>query len=410
MTAEPGARPGRIPLGLMLALGFTSMAGSLSTDLYLPAFPWIVREFEVPASVVQLTLTAFMVGIACGQLVIGSLSDALGRRRTLLVGLSVFALGGVAAALSPTIEALIAVRAVQGVGGAAGVVLARAIIADLLPPREAARAYGLLFMMIGTGPAVASPLGAVLAGLGGWRAALAGLAVVATAMLLVSALRVPESLPASARHPFRLGVLAGNVGRLLAEPAFVGYAIAMGSGYAAMVVYIGSSSFIAQEVFGLSPIGYAATFACGSLSFMLAAWASGRLAPRWGAARVLRAGQAVQLAAGGAALALVLAGTLPLPVWLVLAWLVSAGAGLVMPTASGLGLARAVGVAGSGSALIGFGQFFFGAFGSPIGGLFGDHTVVPAAAGMACFAAISLAAGLLARWAVRREGSGSPAD
>ena len=397
-------QPGRFTIGLLLTLGFVSAAGSLSTDLYLPAFPDLARSFEVTPAVVQLTLTAFMVGAACGQLIIGSLSDALGRRRTLLAGLSVFVLAGVAAALSPSIEVLIAIRALQGLAGAAGVVLSRAIIADALPPREAARALGGLFMMIGIGPAVASPLGAALTELGGWRAALWGLAIIAAAMLFVSVLNVPETLPVAARHPFRVGTLAANIGRLLAQPTFRGYVLAMSTGYTAMMAYIASSSFIAQDVLGLQPIGYSLTFAAGALAFMVCAWVSGRLVGRIGGVRVLRLGQVLQLAAAFTALICALTGALTLWTWLPLVMLLCGGTGVIMPTASGLALARAAGVAGAGSALIGFTQFAFGAIGTPLGGMLGTHTAVPATLAMTGFAVCGLVAGWFASRAAAGEG------
>src|SRR5690606_21390873 len=214
----------RDPLGggRIYALGFVSMAASLSTDMYLPSFPSMMDDLGVPASAVQLTLTAFLIGGAFGQLAIGSISDALGRRRTLIIALSVFSLCALGAALSPTLSILIAVRAVQGFAGAAGTVLARAIITDLVAHDRAVRGFSTLFVMIALGPAIASPLGALLTLWGGWRAALGLLALLAFAMLVVAVLAIPESLPAERRHPFHAGVLARNVLRLTRRPVYMG--------------------------------------------------------------------------------------------------------------------------------------------------------------------------------------------
>lgn len=397
-------QPGRLPVGLLLTLGFVSAAGSLSTDMYLPAFPDLARSFEVSPTVVQLTLTAFLMGAAVGQLIIGSVSDALGRRRTLLVGLTVFVVAGVVAVFSPSVEALIAVRAVQGLAGAAGIVLARAIIADMLPPHEAARALGTLFMIIGFGPVFASPFGAWLTTVGGWRATLVGLAVISIAMLLISVLKVPETLRPEARHAFKLSVFATNLGRLVKTPSFVGYVLAMSSGYAAMMVYIASSSFIAQDVLGLQPLSYSLTFATGSLTFMLSAWVSGRISGRIGAARMLHIGQAMQLLAVLLVLPAVLFGWLTLGWWQPGFMLLCGGAGVIMPTASALALSRAAGVAGAGSALIGFTQFLFGALATPIGGLVGTSTALPAALGITVLALCSVIAAVFAIRAHHREG------
>lgn len=399
MVKDDRQQPGRISPGLLLALGYVSMAASLSTDLYLPSFPELARTFEVGPSPVQFTLTAFMIGIAIGNLFVGSLSDALGRRPTLIVGLGLYAVCAFGAALSPSIEVLIAVRALQGFGAASGAVLARAIVSDLTEPRETARAFAALFVMIALGPAIASPLGGVLTQWGGWRAPLLALGVLAVAMWLVALLRVPESLPRERRHPFSLRVLGRNLGQLLRTPSFVGFVVAFGAGYAAMMVYISSSAFIAQEFFGLSPVVYSLTFALGSLSFMGGAWLSGRLAARIGGESVLRIAQRLQLLTAVVALPLALADLLVLPAYLAMLVLLSAATGMLMPTASALAVGQASGIAGAGSALVGFGQFVFGAASTPLGGLFGSGTVVPAAVAIAGFAFVSFAG---SRFAMRR--------
>lgn len=386
----------------MFALGVMSMSAALSTDLYLPSFPALAKAFDVGPTTVQLTLTAFMAGLALGQLLVGSLSDALGRRPILLVGLMLFALCSFIAVISPSIEALIAVRAMQGLAAASAAALARAIISDLAAPGETARAFSLLFIMIALGPTIASPLGAVLTEFGGWRAPMLGLGVIATGMLALAVLRVPESLPADRRQPFHPGALARNLWRLVRAPAFAGYAVAFGSGYAAMMVYISSSSFIALDIFGLAPSGYALTFVATSLSFMAGAWAGGWLAARIGGHATLLTAQSVQLGAAVIATILAVAGVLGLAGYLLLVALLCAASGMLMPTASGRAIAQATGIAGAGSALVGFSQFAFGAWSAPLGGLFGMVTAVPATAAMAGLALVSIAGSSLAGCAIRR--------
>lgn len=386
----------------MFALGVMSMSAALSTDLYLPSFPALAKAFDVGPTTVQLTLTAFMAGLALGQLLVGPLSDALGRRPILLVGLMLFALCSFAAVISPSIEALIAVRAMQGLAAASAAALARAIISDLAAPGETARAFSLLFIMIALGPAIASPLGAVLTEFGGWRAPMLGLGAIATGMLALAVLRVPESLPADRRLPFRPGTLVRNLWRLVRAPTFAGYAVAFGSGYAAMMVYIGSSPFIALDIFGLTPSGYALTFVATSLSFMAGAWVGGGLAARIGGHATLLTAQSVQLGAAVIATILAVAGVLGLAGYLLLVALLCAASGMLMPTASGRAIAQATGIAGAGSALVGFSQFAFGAWSAPLGGLFGMATAVPATAAMAGLALVSIAGSSLAGCAIRR--------
>ena len=177
-----------------------------------------------------------MIGIAVGNLLVGSVSDAVGRRPTLVFGLGLYALCAILAGLSPTIETLIVLRALQGVGAASGAVLARAIVSDLTEPKETARAFATLFVIIGLGPAIANPMGALLTEWGGWRAPLGALGAISAVMWVVAVLRIPESLPRAQRHPFKLSVLAKNLGLLLREPTFMGYTVAFGAGYAAMMV------------------------------------------------------------------------------------------------------------------------------------------------------------------------------
>lgn len=404
-TFHPGV--GNISPSLMLALGFASMAASLSTDLYLPSYPDLAQHFAVTPSIVQLTLTAFLAGAAIGQLVVGSLSDALGRRPTLLVALAIFAACAVTAAFSVSIEMLIAVRFVQGVAGSAGAVLARAIIADLATPVETAKAYGTLFVLIAMGPAVASPLGAWLTELGGWRAPLAGLSVLGALMFIVALLKVPESLLVTHRQAFHAGRLAKNLWRLTLTPSFLGFSLAFGLGYTGFMVYISSSSFIAQSVFGLTPVGYSLTFALSSLSFMAGAWASSRIVAKLGSPDTLRVGQVLQIAAAALGLALITLGWLALAPYLVMIVCFCFGTGIIMSTASALAISQAVGIAGAGSALVGFSQFVFGALGTPLGGIFGPDTAVPMFSGMAGFAILSLvAAGVSRRSLAKLQPSG----
>ncbi len=384
----------------MLALGYVAMAAALATDLYLPAFPDIAREFAVEPTAVQMTLTAFMLGAAVGQLVVGSLSDALGRKSVLVAAFAIFVVAAFLSSMSVSIEMLIAMRAIQGLSGASGAVIARAIISDIATPRETSRAFGTLFAMMALGPALGNPLGAWLTELGGWRTALFGLSTLAVLLLIVAIFVLPESHPPAKRQPFHGKVLARNIFSLMKRPIFMAYVLSFGTGYAAMMVYIGSSSFIAQDLFGLTPVQYSVTFAIGSVAFMLGAWGSGRLGNLLTGDQLLRIGQILQVAAGALLLVGVLTGALAtdaaLWIWMPFIMVLSAGAGAIMSTASRLAIATAVGVAGAGSALVGFSQFILAAIGAPLGGLFGPGTALPTAIAALSLAVISLVCGMFA--------------
>ncbi|MER7798306.1 Bcr/CflA family efflux MFS transporter [Microbacterium sp. NPDC096154] len=401
-AAVAPTRPELTP-GLLAALGFVGMAGAFSTDLYLPAFPSLQADFEATPAAVQLTLTAYLIGSAVGQFLIGTISDALGRRRTLLIALGAFTAAGFCAAAAPSLGWLVALRALQGLSGSAGAALARACVADLAEGERAARGISLLIGMMGLGPIFGSPLGALLTSWGGWRAALTGLAVIAAIMFAVALIVIPESLPPDRRHPARVGRLLGNLGRLGRDGAFVAYALAFAFSYGALMLYIGSSSFVVQRVFGASPITYSLAFSGGSIAFVAGAWVNGRLVRRMGAARALRVAHVAALAAAGALLALALTGTLSLWTWVPLVCVFTAGCAASMSDASALTLGRAAFAAGGGSAALGLFQFSLGAAASPFGGLWGDDTAVPTAAGMAGAILLALIASMLGRaWERRR--------
>ncbi|PRI11174.1 Bcr/CflA family efflux MFS transporter [Leucobacter massiliensis] len=399
-------RPELTP-GLLAALGLVGAAGAVSTDLYLPAFPALQADFDATPAAVQLTLTAYLLGSALGQLAIGTVSDALGRRRTLLLALGVFTATGFAAAAAPSLGWLLALRALQGLSGSAGAALSRAVVADLASGERAVRGVSALIAMMGLGPVVASPLGALLASWGGWRAALLGLAVIAAAMFAVALFAIPESLPRASRHPASARRLLGNLGRLARDGAFLAYVLAFAFAYGALMVYIGSSSFIVQRVLGASPFAYALSFSLGSIAFVTGAWLNGRIARRLGAHGALRL---AQLAAGGAACALLvlaLAGALDGPgalwAWAPLVCVFTAGCAAAMSDGSALTLGRAAFAAGGGSAALGLVQFSVGAAASPLGGLWGVDTAVPAAAGMVALTALGAVAAALGGARERRS-------
>ena len=380
------------------------MAGSLSTDLYLPAFPDMAADLGISASAVQLTLTTFLLGAGVGQLTIGSISDALGRRRALIAGLTLFVICCYLASMSPSLEFLALVRVVQGFAGASGTVLARAIIADLTEREEAVKAFSTLFAMIALGPALANPLGAWLTQTGGWRSALLGLAVLSTGMLVAAVLFVPESLPPEDRHPFRVSVLAGNIAQLARQRTYMLYAMAFAAGYASLLTYLSSSSFIVQDLLGLTPIGYSLTFAFGAMFIMIGSWGTGRIAHVVGAHGTLQLAQLVVVLSAIAGLVVTVVGQLSLTSYLAVVAVFGIGCGSVMATGSALAIGQAHRAAGAGSALLGCLQYLFGAVASPLGGILGRDTAVPAMTSMAVFGAIALfSAAAAARVGSRRR-------
>ena len=185
MSSSAGSPSGLRPT-LLVTLALLMAAAPIATDLYLPAFPEMADEFATTATGVQLSLTAFMIGAGLGQVVFGPLSDRAGRVRPLLIGTGVYVLASAAAAMAGSIPWLVAARLVQGISGAAGMVLARAIVSDLTTGREAARAFSLLMLVGGVAPVVAPLAGSLLAGSIGWRGLLWVVAGIAAISLLAA--------------------------------------------------------------------------------------------------------------------------------------------------------------------------------------------------------------------------------
>jgi DHA1 family bicyclomycin/chloramphenicol resistance-like MFS transporter len=386
----------RLTPGLLAALGFLAGIGPLATDMYLASFTDISTEFDAPASVVQLTLTGFLVGICLGQLFLGPLSDRFGRRVVLLSALTVFAASGVAVTLSVSVEMFILLRVVQGFSGAAGIVVARAIAADLSTGKTAVRALSLIAMVGALGPLIAPPIGGVVASVAGWRGVLALLAAASVAMLVVTAVVVPESLPPERRHSGGVGSAFAAFGGLLRDGAFVFYVVAFATGFAAMLAYISASPFVGQRVLGMTPVLYALSFGAGGAALVIANLLNARLAPRVGSRRMLLLGLSLTSAAAVALVALTLTGTLAIGSFIACAFVLTGGTGFTMSNTSALALARADAARGAGSALLGSTQFLVGAIASPIVGLWGEDTAVPMALVSVVCVAVAAAAVTLA--------------
>ena len=400
MTA-PGIR---VPL--LLVLASLAAVAPVATDLYLPGFPQLGADLGVEASGVQLTLTSFLVGLAFGQLVMGPLSDRHGRRGPLLVSATLCVVAGVVCALATTLPVLVVARLVQGFAGAGGMVIGRAIIADVVTGRAAARAFTMMITVGGVAPVLAPLVGGLLADPVGWRGMLWTVCALCAAMLVGVLLVVPETHPAAVRRATGVTVMDG-VRTVLASRGFRGPLAVFSLAFGVMMAYISASPFLYQNVVGLDEIGYGVAFGVNAAGLIGLGWVSSHLVDRWAPSTMVRTAITAQLV--GAATFLVLAATgaptwlLPVPVFVAVA-----ANGAIMGNSAALAMAEVRPVAGTGSAVLGFGQFGLGAVVAPLVGLGGESSaVVPALVMTVCSVLGFLASRLLGQGAGRPPVAGS---
>ena len=369
--SEAAAAPAPPRHLLLLLASFTSLV-VLTTDVYLPVLPRLGDDLGASSAAAAATLSAALVGVAAGQLLLGPVSDAVGRRPVLLLGGLVYAVAHVASALAPTVGALLAVRVVAGLATAACIVVARAVVVDVWPGNASTRAFATLGAVTAIAPVVAPVAGGLLARVTTWRGMFALLAVVAAALTLVAWFGLPETLPA-ARRSAGSGAIA-RVGHDLAAVVvrrrFVAYVAAVAAFGGVLFGYIGASSFVLQNGFGLSPQAYSLVFAANAVGILAMSNVSRHLAGRVAPERMLLVGQllvvlgVVTLGVGVAVsrLGVVLAGL----------FVAIACVGLVMPAGTALAMSAAPDRAGSASGVIGIAQFTVGAVASPLAGLGGS--------------------------------------
>ncbi|MGW5862650.1 multidrug effflux MFS transporter [Streptomyces sp. NPDC055239] len=380
---------------LTAALALLSFIGPLSTDMYLPAFPRMAGELHTDASGVQLTLTAFLVGMTLGHLVFGPLSDRYGRRGPLLAGAAASTVGTALCAVAPSLGWLVALRFVAGFSGAAGVVISRAVVADRLRGAAAARLFGILMTLAGIAPIIAPLAGGAVIGAAGWRGVfwvLAGVSLLVTLAVLVG---VPESLPKERRHEGGVRQVVSSVREVVGDRAYVGYTLAFTFGFGMLFCYIAGSPFLLQNVLGMGVGTSSVAFSGGAVVATLSSAVGARLVGRVSPDALLRSGLLAMLTGTSLLLALTLAGLLGIVVCLALMALVCGGLGLVVANAAALALARVPYASGVGSALLGTAQSALGAVVAPLVGLGGDDTAVPLFLGMTlCSGAAVLALAL----------------
>ncbi|WP_426513885.1 multidrug effflux MFS transporter [Dactylosporangium sp. McL0621] len=379
-------------LWLALVLGSLSGFAPLTIDMYLPALPGMARDLHTSAPVVQLSLTVFVVGLALGQVVAGPLSDTWGRRRPLLGGLLLYVTGSLCCAVAPTAGLLVAARALESLGAAAGVVLARAIVRDLFEGLDMVRFFSTQMLVNGLAPILAPVAGGQLLRIAGWRVLFLVLAAIGTLLFAAVLAGLPESLPAGRRRPAHLGGTLRSMGALATDRTYLRYVLAAALMFAAVFAYISGSSFVLQNAYGLSAQQFSLVFGANGLGIVLLAQVNGRLVGRVASADTLLRGALTVAVLAAAGVLLCTALGAPLPLLLACLFAVVSMLGVVLADATALALGPHGATAGAASSLQGLLQFLVGGAAASAMGLAGPGSAVAMGVTMFTCAAAALAA------------------
>ena len=390
LLPDGSPRPGTARLALVLG-AFVAL-GPLTIDMYLPALPSITDQLGTTSATVQLTLTGTLIGLALGQLVLGPLSDAWGRRRPLLAGTALHVVASLLVLVAPNIAVLGALRVFQGVGTAAGAVIALAIVRDLYDGRAAATMLSRLFLVLGAAPVLAPTVGGELLRFTSWRGIFAVLAAYGALMVVVGWFFLKETLPEDRRNSSGVRGTLRGYRVLLRDRTYVGLVLVAGLTMAGLFSYVSGSAFVYQEEFGLDEQQFGLLFGAGAFWLIAATQLNPVLLRRWSPAQLLVAGTFAGAVSGGALVLLAATGTGGMWAVAVCLWAVLFACGLALPNAPALALSRHGEAAGTAAALLGAIQFGIGAVVSPVVGVLGNDAV---AIGAVIVTALVLALGVL---------------
>ncbi|MCG7336703.1 multidrug effflux MFS transporter [Sporosarcina sp. ACRSM] len=362
----------------VLILGSLISFGPLSMDMYLPALPVVAEDLQTTTSLTQMSLTACLLGLASGQLIFGPLSDIRGRRKPLIYTLLIYAVASLLCAFSTSIWFFIGLRFVQGLTGAAGIVIARAAARDLYSGADLTKFMALLSLVNGVAPILAPVSGGVILNYASWNTIFILLSVIGLILFFVVTFFLPETLPIQNRSEGSVLAVVKTFGNLLKNRVFMGIAGTQAFIMASMFAYISGSPFVLQNIYGFTPQQFALFFAVNGFGIIVAAQMTGRLSSAVGDVRLLNIGIFISLT-GSTLLLLTILFNLPLPLLLIALFLAVSSIGMVSTTSFSLGMQSQAKAAGSASAFLGLLSYIGGAVISPVVGMMGDQTAVPMA-------------------------------
>lgn len=388
--------PGLSTLRLALVLGLLSCIGPFAIDMYLPALPAIGADLGAGVPAMQGTISAYFLAFGIAQLVYGPWADQAGRKPPMYAGVAIFAVGTVICALAPSVTVLTAGRVVQGLGGAALMVIPRAVIRDVATGHAATRLMASVMLVISVSPMLAPLAGSGVLAVADWRWIFGLLAVASGLSLTLAHLALPETLAPALRQPFDPATMRRGVARLFGDRRFLALTGVGGFGMASFFVFIASGPFVYTQAFGLSPTQFSLAFAVNAIGFFAASQVAAPLGQRFGAAQVVRAATVGFAAVALGLLAIALSGGASLPVTMAGLFAANAFIGLFLPTTMVLALDSQGDNAGLASSVGGTMQMLAGGLTVAATGPFFDGSVAPMIAAIAACGVVALGLALLA--------------
>lgn len=370
-------------------LGLMSAFGPFAIDMYIPAFPRIARDLGATIGTVQITLAIFLLGLAFGQILWGTLSDHVGRRAPLLAGCLLFSGMAALCAATHSIHTLIAARFFMGLGGSAGVVISRAIVRDLFEEEEAAKFYSMMMIIGGIGPIVAPFLGSLLLTHADWRAIFWTIALFGSFCLAIVLLNIPETLASENRMRGHIADVFQGYGRILVNRRFLGPALAIGCTSGMLFTYIANSSFIFIELFGVPVALFGFLFATNSIGIYIGGQSNRWLLPRFTSEQLLRKGMWINVCVTLLLVGCARTGFGGFSLFFGILFVCLSTLGVIFPNATAMTMQPFAAEAGSASALLGLIQFILGATGGALAGIFHNGTALPMAIQIACYGLVA---------------------
>ncbi|WP_085507354.1 Bcr/CflA family efflux MFS transporter [Thalassobacillus devorans] len=368
---------GKERIGLAFLLGMLGILGPLNIDMYLPSFPGIAEDFGTTASFVQLSLTTCLIGLAVGQIVVGPISDSLGRRRPLLVFIFLFALASLLCALAPNIYVFVVARFLQGFTASAGVVLSRAVVRDVFDGRDLTKFFALLMVINATAPMIAPMTGGAILMLpfATWSTIFYFLFLVGLVIVLTMYIKLPETLPKERRIPSKLGETIRTIGKLLKDRSFIGYALTIGFVHGGSFAYVSGTPFVYQGIYEVSPQVFSVLFGINGLAIISGSAIIGRLGGIIHERSLLRTAVIIAVTATAFLLTMTIIEG-PLASLVIPIFIYMTAMGMVLTSTFTLAMEHQGHRAGSASAVLGMLPLLFGSLVSPLVGL-NESTAVP---------------------------------